>query len=225
MTIINTLHQSADQSNTPDDRVGYGIPDAKKAFVMLQKMTSSSSATFGQCHVNVNLNLKVDSSMNVTVERILSGESTYTNIHQFHSDNTYGLQSFHYDDNLYGRDMSSAKYRYKVAIGTDTAYYLDSSALAIDIDCSHIPPANNSILIAPNPFQQQISITIARTEKTALQICIFNAAGQKVYVENSQQDIGTYIKNINSGNWSKGIYVIQIYANGQLEYTQRVVKL
>ena len=37
MGIIDALELSASKYNNPDDRIGYGIPDAKKAFVILQK--------------------------------------------------------------------------------------------------------------------------------------------------------------------------------------------
>ncbi|MFT3910574.1 MAG: S8 family serine peptidase [Ferruginibacter sp.] len=43
MSIIEVLELSGTRSNNPDDRVGYGIPDAKKAFVILQKRNLRSA--------------------------------------------------------------------------------------------------------------------------------------------------------------------------------------
>jgi hypothetical protein len=225
MKIIRTLQQSSDKANTPNDRVGYGIPDAQKAFVMLQKETSSYSATFNQCHVDIQLNLKTDSSMYVEVERKLSGEYNYSAVHTFHSNAPFGMRSLNYDDNLYGQNISSAAYRLKVKIGSDTTYYLDSSAIAIAIDCSRIPPSANNILITPNPFRDQLSLTIARTATTPMQIVIYNAQGQRMHAENYRQEIGTSIKNINTSHWSKGFYVVQVYANGTLEKTRKIIRL
>ena len=37
MSIINVMQQAATRATNPDDRIGYGIPDMKKAFVKLIK--------------------------------------------------------------------------------------------------------------------------------------------------------------------------------------------
>ncbi|MEI9956881.1 MAG: S8 family serine peptidase [Ferruginibacter sp.] len=77
MNIINTIEQAANRTANPDDRTGYGIPDMKKAFVMLIKQLYTKQFAITNCKASFQWNVKTDSVINVVVERKLTTDNNY----------------------------------------------------------------------------------------------------------------------------------------------------
>ncbi len=225
MEIIKTLEQSASIANTPNNRMGYGIPDAKKAFVMLQKKYFSKQINFNQCKAILDLSIKTDNTMTIEIERKLSSDNNDTIITTLSNNDQYGWHTFHYIDDLYGLDITKANYRFKVSIGTDTSYYIDSAEINYDISCNPNLEQHNNIRISPNPVSTTLNIEIDRINKTAIEVVIQNNLGQTVFTKNYTQDAGVAINNINLSHLSKGIYYIQVYADHEKILTKKFVKL
>src|SRR5215204_5093887 len=53
MKIINALRQAASKASSPDDRIGYGIPDVKKALANLLKDFANLSGTVSNCTATI----------------------------------------------------------------------------------------------------------------------------------------------------------------------------
>jgi subtilisin family serine protease len=77
MRIISVMQESATRATNPDDRVGYGIPDMKKAFVKLIKQLYTQNSAVANCAVTLNFTAKTDSAISIVVERKLPA-ATYT---------------------------------------------------------------------------------------------------------------------------------------------------
>ncbi|MBX2934805.1 MAG: S8 family serine peptidase [Ferruginibacter sp.] len=127
MGIINVLQQSATRASNPDNRVGYGIPDMKKAFVMLIKQLYSQQAVVANCNVTFQLNAKTDSAITIDVQRKLPGEIIYNTINTISSTGGFKMNNLIFVDDLSMYTTSGISYRFKMNIAADTSFYLDST--------------------------------------------------------------------------------------------------
>jgi serine protease AprX len=127
MTIISTLQQSATKATNPDDRVGYGIPDMKKAFALLikQLFTKQAVAVAG-CKSTLQFTAKTATDIGIVIERKLLTDADYVAINTQNSSGAFAAKNFTYTDDLTTVASTTIKYRLKMNIGVDTSFYLDS---------------------------------------------------------------------------------------------------
>lgn len=127
MSIITTMQQAATRASNPDNRVGYGIPDMKKAFVMLIKQLFSKQAPqVAGCSVSWQWTAKTDSAITIEVERKLPADINYSTINTLTSTGAFLSRNFSFSDDLRNFTSSGIKYRLKMNIAADTSFYLDS---------------------------------------------------------------------------------------------------
>ena len=126
MRIISTLQAAATRSSNPDDRTGYGIPDLKKAFVMLIKQLYTQQVSFANCKATLQWTAKTDSVINIVVERKLSTDISYTTLTTQTSTGGFASRNFSFTDDVTTVTTSPVKYRFKMNIAADTSFYLDS---------------------------------------------------------------------------------------------------
>jgi hypothetical protein len=129
MGIINIMQQSATRANNPDDRVGYGIPDMKKAFVKLIRQLYTQQSAVANCAVTLQWTAKTDSVISIVVERKLPGQTGYTAISTQNSTGAFLARNFTYSDDLRSFSTSGVVYRFKMNIAADTSFYLDSMTI------------------------------------------------------------------------------------------------
>lgn len=224
MQIINTLQKSGNIYSNPNDRIGYGIPDVKKGFVMLQKQFSTIESLFRQCKAEISIDIKTDSTMKIEIERKFPTDSAYTTITTLQNHGNYGMSSFFYADDLSNTDYGFVNYRYKVIIDSDTSYYLDSSLVNYLNNCKIITPTENNLTITPNPFNGLLYINLERTADTKVELIIHNSLGQKVYTEAFNHLTGIASHEINLNQLSRGMYFVTVYMNGKKEITEKIIK-
>lgn len=129
MRIITVMQESATKATNPDDRVGYGIPDMKKAFVKLIKQLYTQQSAVSNCAVNLQWTAKTDSVISIVVERKLPAETNYTAINTQTSTGAFLARNFTYTDDLRSFPTTGVKYRFKMNIAADTSFYLDSMTI------------------------------------------------------------------------------------------------
>ena len=129
MAIINTLQLAANKAATPDDRIGYGIPNMKKAFALIIKQLYSQQASITNCKANLQWTVKTDSSISILVERKFATENNYTTINTQTSTGAFTTKNFSYIDDLLAINATAIKYRFTINIAADTSFYLDSVVL------------------------------------------------------------------------------------------------
>ena len=173
MGIISALQQSATKAMTPDDRVGYGIPEMKKAFIILLKRFYTQKIQQVGCNISINFTVKSSGNMNFEIERKLPADADYVGIQTINGKGSFANISFTYSDDLCSFSTPlSISYRIKMNIDGDTSVYFDpviinhsnacvtytftGSGLFTDAnnwDGGLIPPANlpagSSIIINP----------------------------------------------------------------------------
>ncbi len=129
ISIINTLQQSANRATNPDNRTGYGIPDMKKAFVLLIKQLFAKQASIANCTATLQWNSKTDSVISIVVERKLLTDANYVTVATKNSTGGFAARNFTYTDDLNNVSSTVIKYRLKMNIAADTSFYLDSVSL------------------------------------------------------------------------------------------------
>lgn len=127
MRIITVMQESATRANNPDDRVGYGIPDMKKAFVKLVKqLYTQQPASVANCAVTLQWAAKTDSAINIVVERKLPAATGYTAINTHSSTGAFQTRNFTFTDDLRSFPASGIWYRFRMNVASDTSFLLDS---------------------------------------------------------------------------------------------------
>ena len=222
MGIIQTLQSASNNTSAPNDRIGYGIPDAKKAFVMLQQQLFQGQSSISGCKTNIQFSVKTDPTMTIEIERKLATESAYTLLNNLQNSQVYGKHDYVFEDDLSFLPAGFIKYRLKMNIAADTSYYLDSIVVEHMQACNNYH--SNSISISPNPVHESLTISSTRTTAADMSIIIQNALGQKVYAEQFRQEPGTRLKQVNMGRFSRGVYFISVYADGKKQETKKVVR-
>ncbi len=126
MAILDAMQKSATKYTTPDDRVGYGIPDMKKSFAIFLKKSYTQNYATANCAASVLLNVKHDNSMTIIVERKLSSQTTYSNFKTILGTGNFTNKNVSFTDDLSVLNGSNVSYRMRLDIATDTSFYLDS---------------------------------------------------------------------------------------------------
>lgn len=222
MTVIETLERSAKNYATPDNRIGYGIPDVKKAFTILQKSMYTQQVTAGDCVNHLEFSAKTDNSMSIVVEKKTDINPAYATLATLQQNSNWGMHQFNYDDDLSGFTGSSVTYRFKMLIGTDTTYYLDSSTVALQHPCT-VPVIENSIAVGPNPAGDNLNVIISRLTDAKITIVLQNDLGQKMYQKEWNKSMGISTQVIPMKQMAKGVYVVTVYVDNKKEFTKKII--
>jgi serine protease AprX len=225
MTILDAMQKSAHKFTTPDDRVGYGIPDMKKAFCMLLKKSFTQTNSITNCTANFSVNIKNDNTMKVVLERKLANQTSYTTYKTIDGTGAFTNKTIAFTDDLMQAGSGIINYRIRLNIATDTSFVLDSIAINTPTNCASIPlPVADNIKINNNPLKDFANIEISRTNAAKISMRLINAAGQSVYENTYQHAIGTTITKINMQQMSGGVYFLQVFTDGQKLGTYKLLK-
>jgi serine protease AprX len=133
MGIISALQESGTRATNPNDRIGYGIPDMKKAFVLLIKRFYQQSIQQAGCNTLIKFGVKSSAVMSFDIQRKLSAEPDFTTIHTMNGTGSFSLDTFQYADNLSAVLVpENISYRIKMKIDTDTSFYFNT------VNISHV---------------------------------------------------------------------------------------
>ncbi|MCP9750663.1 S8 family peptidase [Ferruginibacter sp. HRS2-29] len=221
MAVIDATQRSATRATTPDNRMGYGIPDMKKAFVLLIKKLYTQNISLNSCKTGVSFSVKTGADMMVEIERRSVNENTYSSIKTFNGEGAFAKRDYDFTDDLSFSAYGGVKYRIKMTIGTDTTFYLDSMTVNYIQSC--LPSANN-ISMGPNPVANDLFINIERTTAAKMDIVVTNALGQKVFTKTFQQPAGYNVQAVPMAGMSRGIYFVTVFVDGKREVVKQVMR-
>jgi serine protease AprX len=228
MAILDAMQKSASKYTTPDDRVGYGIPDMKKAFAILLKKSYTQQSNILNCTATIHLNVKYDNTMNVIVERKQSNQNAYTALKTINGTGAFTNKNISFTDDLALVSAGAINYRIKIEIATDTSFYLDSLVLNAPTLCTNpvneIKLSSTNLQDPANVVTDRIDIIISRATATKVGILLTNAIGQAVYKTEYNQLVGSQIKSINMLNKPVGIYFVSVFADDKKVETLKVFK-
>ncbi len=225
MSVIDALQKSATKATNPDDRVGYGIPDMKKAFVLLEKKLYTQQVAINSCKTNLQWTAKSDTGITFTVERKLASDVNYTVINTQVGSGTFALRNFTYSDDLSAIALGSIKYRIKMKISADTTFYLDSTIVNYSQTCGIVPsPLVEKITISPNPVNDKLTVKIVKINAVKITINVHTSLGQKIYTYSSQQPAGSQTYTIPFKEMSRGMYTVSVYSDDKKEITKKIIR-
>ncbi len=221
MTILDAMQKSASKYTTPDDRVGYGIPDMKKSFTILLKKSYTQQTNIANCTATINLNVKHDNTMNIVVERKQSNQVAYSTFKTINGIGSFTNKNISFTDDLALASTGAVNYRIKIDIPTDTSFYLDSLVVNAPTLCTN---PINEIKINPNVVTDKMDIIISRTAATKMGIVLTNAVGQKIYKTEYNQSTGSQIKSINMQGMPVGVYFVSVFADDKKIESLKILK-
>ncbi|MEN3041675.1 MAG: T9SS type A sorting domain-containing protein, partial [Bacteroidia bacterium] len=62
----------------------------------------------------------------------------------------------------------------------------------------------------PNPTRNGSALILSLPESDSLEIRVFNALGQLVWLHKGYYEAGSYRQLIPSGEWSRGLYAVEV---------------
>ena len=226
MKIRTALWMSGNKATAPDDRVGYGIPDMKKAVMFLLKDFAASNAIVVNCKAILNWTSKDINTMMYEIERMLPGQNNYTKIaEQFISETSFGNHSHKYIDPLDTLPQGMISYRIRQIIDTTggiTADYITSATVFHSAQCTS---GLHPVTIIPNPARTQFSLRITTSQPVGnLVVRIFNLQGQLVREIHKTKSASVSTLDIPIVSLATGEYIVMVYHNNTVLATEKLLK-
>ena len=222
MKIIRALQQAGSRFATPDNRVGYGIPNMKTAFANLLVEYATATSTITDCSIRIIWNSKDIAAMKYEIERKGPGELAYTKIGEMNplAGIVLANRSYQFMNGL--TDGSSGNFSYRIrqiidtAISTFTAVYIDTTNIVLTSPCSNSFSSNSIVRVEPNPVSAS---TVKLTTETIyaiidMPIMVYDATGRLMFQLKETKGIGRKTIELNISRLAKGKYYIKVF-NGQ----------
>ena len=221
MQVIRALQLAGDHVALPDNRVGYGVPDVKKAFVWLeQQLYSRQLATLNaDCDALISWQAKAGNQMQFVIERKLPGDVHFSPIDTLPMQGPFEKKIGHFTDNLKTIvPPIDIQYRIRMDVASDTSFYLDTITIHYENSCA------NKVSIYPNPVEDELMVEIANNQNSTFDVSVFNAVGQQVAKAVSKKVNGRDAIHIPFNTFSRGIYWVAVYQDGKKIMTKKVLK-
>ncbi len=222
MSVIEALRQSADRVTNPDTRTGYGIPDMKKAFVLLLRKHYTRQKALTACTAKIDWTVKADTSVRLAVARRLASENSYTIIRNITATGNFSSQNFSVTDDLNAVPLQDVFYRITMSISADTSFVLDSLVINHNLICAQ-PPVE-SVTVGPNPVKDMLKVNVVRINPVRVQLSLHNTAGQLLYSNTAQQSSGSVVYDVPMKALSSGVYYLSVYIDDKRVTIKRIVR-
>lgn len=224
MKILDALKRAADRFATPDDRSGYGIPDAQKAFVDLFKRAyrRQISGIDANCQLKTTISLKLGAGMRVVTELFDGTAAGFQPVDTFAVTGSFNLQNY-----SFSYDVASAappvdyKIRWRVDIGADTSFYLDSVSIQHLADCR--ATGTRLVDIHPVPVQGKIQFYFQPSEQVQAHIYLYDMSGKQVLYLNKGLLPRLEQMPVSVEQLAHGYYVVRVQMKGATVYSRRIL--
>ncbi len=220
MRIVRALKEAGSIYQSPNDRIGYGIPDMKKAFITLLKEFVTSTAAVNSCTVQLTWTSKDVSGMKYEVERKTGSDTGYIQIAEINSKQAAILttNSYQVNDPLAGLATGTISYRIRQVLDTDpaafTAVYIDTTEIVLQSPCGN---SVTSISIAPNPVIGNSSLIIETVDAIPdLSVLVYNTGGKLMMKIQESKAAGRAVFNLPVQQLSQGHYILKVMAGNKV---------
>jgi hypothetical protein len=219
MRIVRALREAGSIANTPNDRIGYGIPDMQKAFGSLLAEFSSSTASLSNCTVSLDWTSKDVAGMKYVIERKAAGESNYTPVAEvtamigsFLTANTY-----HLDHALSNVATGAISFRIRQVIDTSAAnpvsVFIDTVSVNLQSSCGNPsgPLTGIIVTVAPNPPLGSAHLIIETAYPIDhMPIAVFDMKGRLVLELLKSKPAGRTDIELPVSTLARGKYIIRV---------------
>jgi len=233
MKIIQALKQASSKFSTPDDRMGYGIPNLKLAFTNLLTEYATATASANACTVSVTWNSKDVATMKYEIERKVPGESVYTKVGDINAQAGTILtnKSYSFNNTLVGVNPGTVSYRIRqvvdTAAATFTAVYIDTADVTITAGCFATGTSNQLVMVQPNPVSGSTVTLVVETPYAipTMSVMMYDAKGSLVMQTKDAKGTGKKLIDLSVSKLSAGKYYISVYDNQKLLGTAELIRL
>jgi serine protease AprX len=237
MKIANALRQAGSRATNPDDRMGFGIPDMKKAFGILLSEFSTANGSSAGCAATINWNSKDANIMKYEIERKLPTETNYTKVAEKPAIGgaVLSIQNYSFNENVPPGTNGNVTYRLRQIIDTTaatfTGVYIDSVTLAVSActatGIDPLNPATEKVVIIPNPvaaseFNLKIETPYAINN---ISIRIIDMKGRVMQVFQRSKGTGVITFPLPLSRLAKGQYTLAVYNGQKILATRELIKL
>jgi hypothetical protein len=238
MRIIRALREAGSIFTTPNDRIGYGIPDMKKAFSTLLAEYATSSSTVNGCRIFINWTSKDVRAMKYEVERKAPGETVFTKIGEVNpaTGDILATHSYEFINTLITGTSGVFSYRIRqiidTAAATFTDAYIDTTTATVSSPCvvTGVPnpdPNKDLILLMPNPTSGSMVTLVVETRYPVpeMPVAIYDMNGRLIMQLQESKGTGQITIDLPIGRLAKGKYVIKVYNKKKLIGTAELIRL
>jgi len=234
MNVRSALWQSGSKANMPDDRVGYGIPDMKKAFMNLLQQFSSANGAVNNCKATLNWTSKDVSAMRYEIERKIFGETNYSKITVVPAQanfNVLSIHSYEQEDSLVNSQAGTVSYRIRQVIDTAavtfTATYIDTINITVNQTCGGGPNnGTEKVSIIPNPAPGQFTLRVETDYSiNNLVIHIMDMKGSLVSEYFESKTVGKADFSLPVQRLPRGKYIVAVYSDSRLIASKELIRL
>ncbi|MEI2822170.1 MAG: S8 family serine peptidase [Chitinophagaceae bacterium] len=223
MKIRSALWQSGSKYTSPDDRIGYGIPNMKTAFSILLTEFATSTSSVNSCNATINWTSKDVAAMRYEIERKNPGEINYSKVGEVaaQAGDVLAIRNYQYNNTIISPTPGIVSYRIRQVIDTNaasfTAVYIDTTNVTISSGCFATGTGGTGqiaerITLQPNPVSNTNTNLSIETPYAIsnMPVIIYDSKGAQVMLIQSSKTSGKKIIEIKTGRLSKGKYYIKV---------------
>ncbi|MEQ1676791.1 MAG: S8 family serine peptidase [Chitinophagaceae bacterium] len=225
MKIIAALQQAGSIAATPNDRIGYGIPNLKTAFKNLLIEYATSAATITACTATLTWSSKDVSAMKYEIERKAPGETAFTKVGELApaAGSLLANHNYQFTNSLAGVNAGTVAFRIRQLIDTATATfteaYIDTATATLATACPVAvnPTGSDLVQVNPNPLNTNSAATLVVETSYAVSnmgVAVFDMKGRLVLQLKESKNAGRKTITLHTERLSKGKYYIKVW-NGQ----------
>ena len=238
MRIVRALKEAGSRFNNPNDSIGYGIPNMKKAFGALLRDYATSSATLNACNVTLNWSTKDISAMRYEIERMAPGDAAFVKIADVAATTEnvlLGNRNYQFINMLTNVSSGTVQYRIKQYIDTNAAElafeYIDTTSINLATACTTTGtgganPNSENVSVFPNPSSSVTNLVIETPYAIPqLTIVIHDSKGRIMHQVKTSKGSGKTTIEIPYLKFGKGKYYITVYKDKKVLSTEEWIKL
>ena len=238
MKIIQALKNAGSKFTTPDDRIGYGIPDMRLAFTNLLTEYATSSASANACNATVNWSSKDVATMKYEIERKAPGETVYTKVGDVNpqAGTIVANRSYVFNNPLVNVNAGTISYRIRQIVDTSaanfTAVYIDTAEVVISAGCfttgtGNPDPNKVLVMVQPNPVSSSIVTLVVETPYAVpnMPVLVYDAKGSLVMQLKDSKLSGKKTIELSISRLSAGNYYITVLDGQKNIGTAELIKL
>jgi serine protease AprX len=237
MAIRDALIKSSSIYSAPNNRIGYGIPNIKNAFIfLLNSYAKITAATISNCKTTLSFKSKDVSFMKYEIERLIPGQTAYTKIADVQGSGTIlSNKTYTYVDTLNNVLVGTIKYRIKQTIDTAnpaTSFtYFDSVSVNLTTACIATPVVNvntaqDKITIIPNPAKDYCIVRVITNDAIKnLSIRVTDNKGSVIFTTIKSKPSGLSDFEIPIQKFAMGSYTVSVFDDKKMIDNKVLLKL
>lgn len=238
MKVLKELQRAGTIFATPNDRIGYGIPNVKTAFKNLLIQFATSTATASGCNVTVTWATKDVSAMRFEIERKAPGETSFTKVGDVPAapGSILANHTYTFPNTLVGVNAGDVSYRIRQLIDTAAASlteaYIDTAVVNIPAGCfatgtGNPDPDKVLVIVQPNPVADAAVTLVVQTPYAVsnMPVVVFDSKGRMVLQRQESKTSGRKTLTLDISRLSKGKYYIRVLNGTRAIGTAELIRL